>query len=79
MNEYLLTVRDALHIAAHYGFSIHASDQERKLIRDSILQARRASSRPSLAGGGRHKSAMQYFHEYMTKAAADARKARNRI
>jgi len=78
MNEFQLTVRDALHIAAHYGLSIHSSDRERMLIRDSILQARAASSRPSLPGGGQRKSAMQHFHDYMTKAAAELRKAGRR-
>lgn len=64
-----LSARDALNIAAQYGFSIRRSPWERKLIRDAILDARACCERPNLVNGWR-KSAIQHFDERMARAAA---------
>ena len=56
-----LTAREALQIAAQYGFSIRDGKWERSLIRDSIIQAREAHCP--------RKSAWQYFHDYMADTA----------
>lgn len=67
-----LTARDALNIAAQYGFSIHGSRWERKMIRDGIIEAREACSRPRW-DGTRRKTAVHYFDEYIARMAAIVR------
>ena len=62
------TAREALQIAASYGFSIRAGKWERSLIRDSIIQAREAEGpRP----GGNFRSARSYFDGYMADTASE--------
>jgi len=64
-----LSARDALNIAAQYGFSIRRSPWERKMIRDAILDARASCEQPNLVNGW-PKSAIQHFDERMARAAA---------
>jgi hypothetical protein len=65
-----LTAREALQIAAYYGFSV-GDAWEKSLIRDSIIQAREAEGyrRPD----GSFKSARSYFDGYMADTAAEHR------
>jgi hypothetical protein len=63
------SARDALNIAAQYGFSIRSSQWERKLIRDCIIRARSAHMRERIQD--KRMSALRYFDEYMAQTAAD--------
>lgn len=58
-----LSARDALNIAAQHGFSVRASNWERKMIRDGIIEARQAFAR----------NAVQYFDEKMERVAVEIR------
>lgn len=74
MHRHLLSARDALNIAAQYGFHIHASTWQKKMIRDGIVQARHKEARPD--PNTRRKTAVRYFDEYMAKAALERRGVR---
>lgn len=69
MTQSTLTARNALEIAAHYGFSIRDGQWEKSLIRDSIIQAREAEMHPRT--DGKRKSAEQYFDGYMAGTRAE--------
>ncbi len=68
MYRHSLSARNALNIAAQYGFSIRQSNWHRAMIRDGIIQAREAEARPRL--DGRRMSAVQHFDSYMSRTVA---------
>ena len=71
-NSQTLSARQALQIAANYGFSIRDGNWEKSLIRDSIIQARQAAA--SIRHDGMpYKAADQYFDGYMNATAAEIR------
>ena len=68
--ETQLSARDALNIAAQYGFSyLRGTQWERKLIYDCIIRARSAHMRERIQD--KRMSALRYFDEYMAQTAAD--------
>jgi hypothetical protein len=72
------SARDAIMIAAQYGFSyLHGTDWERKLIYDCIIRARSAHMRERIQD--KRMSAVRYFDEYMAQTAADIRELKSVI
>jgi hypothetical protein len=67
-----LSARDAINIAAQYGFSyLRGTDWERDMIRACIIRARNADTRYRLQD--QRKSAIRYFDECMSQTASDIR------